>query len=237
MLPRLFGIGLIAALAIAAVTCKSDPTAAGAGTPVAVQTDLTSINVAVGGSGTFTAWVVDVRTNRLEVPVSFTTCDATIAGVGPDTAFHPVPATSARARVVNPGRAGTSCVVVSSSGLKPDTVTVVVGKAAPTISTSRNIITGPVGSTLNDTARVAGGFGTLTGTITFQLYDSTKATCASGPRYTQAVTISGAGAYHTSPGFVTDQIGTWHWTAAYSGDINNLAASSPCAAEPVTITP
>src|ERR1700680_1778076 len=114
MLPRLFGpLGLIAALAAAGVSFKGHSTAEGSGTAVGSQTDLSSLNVGVGSSATFTAWVVDVRTNRLEVPVSFATWHATIATVTPDTSFHAVPATAARARVQSPGLAGTSCVVVS----------------------------------------------------------------------------------------------------------------------------
>ena len=233
MLPRLFGLlGLIAALAAAGVSCKGDPTATGSGTPVGIQTDLASINVSVGASGTVTAWVVDVRMNRLEVPVTFTACDAAVAIVVKDATFDPVPPTSAKGTVTGV-TGGTTCAVVTSSGLKPDTVAVVVGKVAANISTSPSATTGPVGTTLNDTARV-GGLGTLSGTITFNLYDSTKATCASGPRYTQVVTVSGAGAYHTSPGFAADKPGTWRWRAAYSGDASHTGVTSPCG-EPVAI--
>ena len=56
MLPRLFGrLGLIAALTAPVVRCKRDPTSDGACTPVAVNAELASINVAVGASGTFAA--------------------------------------------------------------------------------------------------------------------------------------------------------------------------------------
>lgn len=233
MLSRLFGqLSLIVTLAAAGATCKSDPTAAGTGTPVAVQAALASINVPIGGTGTVTATVVDVRQTPLEASITFTSCNASIATVAVDTSYHAVPPTSARA-VVTSVLSGTTCIVLSSPGAAPDTVVVNVAKGAPTISTSRTA-TGTLGAILNDTATLAGGFA-LTGTITFQLYDSTKATCASGPLYTQVVTVNGAGSYRTSPGFTSNKVGTWRWTAAYSGDVNNVAVASACAAEPVAI--
>ena len=235
MLSRLFGrLGLIVVLAATGATCKSDPTAVGTGTPTAVQAALASINVAIGSSGTITASVVDVRQTPLEASIAFTSCDAGIATVTVDTSYHAVPATSARA-VVTSIASGTTCVVVSSPGVPPDTVTVNVVKAAPSIATSRNVTTGPPGQTLTDAATLAGGFGTLSGTITFKLYDSTQAKCAASPRYTQVVTITGAGTYSTSPVFTTDKLGTWRWTAAYSGNANNATAATACDDEQVAI--
>jgi len=126
MLPRLPGrLGLIAALAATGVTCASDPTAEGVGTPYAIHAEFSSVNVAVGGSVTFSAWVLDVRTNRLEVPLTFSACNGAVATVALDATFDPVPATSAKG-VVTGVQAGTTCAIVSSGGLKPDTVTVVV---------------------------------------------------------------------------------------------------------------
>jgi hypothetical protein len=126
MLSRLFGrLGLIVAVAAAGATCKSDPTAEGTGTPVAVQATLASMNVPIGGSGTVTARVVDVRQTPLDAPITFASCNAAIATVAVDTSYHAVPATSARA-VVTGVLAGTTCVVGSSTGAAPDTVVVIV---------------------------------------------------------------------------------------------------------------
>src|SRR5882672_4844404 len=126
MLPRLFGrLVLIAALAAAGVTCKGNPTAEGSGAPVAIQADLSSLNVTVGGSGTFTAWVVDVRLTKLEVPVTFGACDATVATVAKDATFDPVPRIVDRGTVTGVAP-GTTCAVVTSPGLAPDTVAIVV---------------------------------------------------------------------------------------------------------------
>jgi hypothetical protein len=50
------------------------------------------------------------------------------------------------------------------------------------------------------------------------------------------VVVNGNGAYPTTaPPFTTDKAGTWRWTADYSGDASNNAASSGCQAEQVTV--
>jgi len=75
-----------------------------------------------------------------------------------------------------------------------------------------------------------------TGTITFRLYDPTQPTCTGTPRFTQTVTVNGNGTYTTTGGFLTDRVGTWRWTATYSGDANNNIAISGCNAELVQIS-
>jgi hypothetical protein len=228
MLPRLSGrLALAAALAAAAVTCKGDPTAAGVGSATGIQTSLVSINVNVGATATFTAWVVDVRLDRVVAPITFTTCDPTILRVATDTSYHPVPVTSSQG-LVTTLKAGTSCVKVSSPGLPDSAVAVHVLAVEPTVATSPNVTVDTLGGVLTDTARLLGGFGTLGGTLIFQLFDSTRALCDSFPRFVDTVAVSGAGPYHTSPGFTADTLGTWHWTAAYSGDVNNKSAISAC---------
>jgi hypothetical protein len=228
---------LMAVLVVVSVACKEDPTADGAGTPLLLQSDFAALNVTIGATGSFTSWVTDVRSNRIPASVTFTTCNAAIATVGIDTAYHPVPATSMRA-VVTSVLPGTTCVTVASAGVPDTSVAVRVLQATPLVITTTATVpatppggtTGLVGATLNDTARVVGGFGSLAGTVTFTLYDSTQATCAASPRYTEVVTIPGTGAYVTSPGFVSDKVGTWRWKVVYSGNINNKSVSSACTA-------
>src|SRR2546425_5279669 len=244
MLPRLSGrFGLMAALAATAVTCKNDPTADGSGTPAAIQAALDSLNVNIGSSGTVTASVVDVRQSPLEASIAFAICDAAIATAAADTSYHPVPATSARA-VVTSVLPGKTCLVASSSGVTPDTVVVNVIKAPPTLVTTTNLPKGQtsfvVGQALNDTARIGGGFGTPTGTVTFTLFDNTADTCTASPRYTQAFTLSGAGPFlfATSPGFTTtasDLLGTWYWRAVYSGDAYNKTITPACKAQTIAV--
>ncbi len=93
---------------------------------------------------------------------------------------------------------------------------------------------GLLGSVLNDSATVTGGY-IPTGSITFRLYGPNNTTCAGTPIYAQTVGLSGTSAA-TSPGFHTAAVGTYEWTAYYSGDTNNNPASSGCGAEAVVIT-
>lgn len=230
---------VMAALAAVATACKKDPTADVAGTPTAILADFDTLGDTLNfkplSTGTLTAWVIDGRFTRLAVDISFSACDASKATAVADASYQPVPATSSRANVtaVSPGN---TCVVVSSGSLKPDTVTVIVAKLIPTLSTTATPSSGTVGVTVNDRATLGGGFGTLSGTILFKLYDPGQATCTGTPRYTQTVTVNGTGTYSTSPGFVTDKAGSWRWTAAYSGDGNNYAVKSGCNDEKVTVS-
>jgi hypothetical protein len=106
---------------------------------------------------------------------------------------------------------------------------VVVNQAPPSITTSPNPTSAIVGATLKDTATLSGGYHP-TGTITFTLYDPNNASA-----YTETATVSGNGSYSTATGHVANVAGTWHWSAAYSGDANNKAVHSQMANEPVTI--
>lgn len=110
---------------------------------------------------------------------------------------------------------------------------VVVSKASPSLGTTPSPTSGNVGVVLNDSATLTGGFNPG-GTITFRLYDSDQATCTGTPRFTQTVGVSNGGASTTS-GFTTDKVGTWRWTAEYSGDANNDTATSGCNDEQVTV--
>jgi hypothetical protein len=89
---------------------------------------------------------------------------------------------------------------------------------------------------LNDSAKLSGGYAPG-GTITFKLYSPSQ-TCGTGtPAFTQTVKVSGNGTYVTANKVAAGVSGTWNWTAAYSGDANNAAASSGCGKEKVTVVP
>ncbi len=126
--------------------------------------------------------------------------------------------------------AGDAANNATSSGCTAEPVTVT--KASPSITTQQSA-GGVVGTVLNDTATLSGG-SSPTGTVTFKLYPPSDATCTGVASYTDA---DPSAPYATSPGFVSNAAGVWHWTADYAGDANNNAATSGCAAEPVTVTP
>ncbi len=107
----------------------------------------------------------------------------------------------------------------------------------PTIATTPNPSSGTVPVTLNDSATLSGAVPGATGSITFNLYGPGDTTCSGTVLYTQEVTVNGPGTYSTSPGYQAQSTGTYHWTAAYSGDNSDSPVSSGCADEPVTVGP
>jgi hypothetical protein len=115
-------------------------------------------------------------------------------------------------------------------------------KAQPKISTTQQPASGTTGVTvLNDkvtlSTLVKPVLGTTAGKITVKLYSPSSPTCTGTVAFTQTITAkTGNGSYTTSGGPTANAAGTWHWTAVYAGDKNNLTATSGCTAEPVTIT-
>jgi hypothetical protein len=106
----------------------------------------------------------------------------------------------------------------------------VIGKNSPSISTAQNLIP-------NDDATIAGATSSAGGTITFNLFDPSDATCSGAPALTQTVNVSGNGTYSTTnTTFIASATGTWRWQVDYSGDGNNDATSSACGVENFTIT-
>jgi hypothetical protein len=103
----------------------------------------------------------------------------------------------------------------------------------PTLLTTPNPSSGPIGTALNDSATITGG-SSPTGTVTFNLYGPGDTTCTSTVLFTQTVGVSG-GSASTTGGYTTTTAGTFNWTAHYSGDNGNLPADSGCGSEAVTI--
>jgi len=115
---------------------------------------------------------------------------------------------------------------------------VVVQKAKPAISTVPSPTQAALGSLIHDSATVTGGFGP-TGTVTFALYGPGDTACSgtnlvAGLAGFDNVALSGGSA--TSANFMANQVGTYNWVAAYSGDANNASVVSGCGTEQVTIT-
>ncbi|MCA1684308.1 MAG: FG-GAP-like repeat-containing protein, partial [Actinobacteria bacterium] len=87
-----------------------------------------------------------------------------------------------------------------------------------------------VGGTVNDTATISGG-SFPTGTITFNLYGPSDATCASPPVFTSTVPVNGNGNYQSGP-FTPVTAGTYRFRASYSGDANNNPAGPTACSDP-----
>jgi hypothetical protein len=105
-----------------------------------------------------------------------------------------------------------------------------------TMSTTANPSSGPIGSTLQDSATLM-NTNSLdgTGSITFNLYGPGDTSCASVIHSETVTGISSNGPFSTTTGYVASAAGTYNWTASFSGDSNNASGSTRCGAEPVVI--
>ncbi len=103
---------------------------------------------------------------------------------------------------------------------------VVVAKASPTLQTNASgAIT--IGGQVHDTATLAAGHSPA-GQVTFKAYGPDDANCSGPAAFTDTKNVgSGNGAYDSAD-FTPAQAGAYRWTADYSGDANNNAASSAC---------
>src|SRR5918992_1665110 len=112
-----------------------------------------------------------------------------------------------------------------------ESISVHVPKVTPKITTTPSG-TAPAGGDISDTATLTGGFNP-TGTVTFRLFGPGDTTCET-PIATRTDTLSGSGT--ASSGTVSaGGVGTYNWTATYSGDASNNPVTSPCGDEQVVI--
>ncbi|HTU15806.1 MAG TPA: hypothetical protein VMF31_11455 [Solirubrobacterales bacterium] len=102
-----------------------------------------------------------------------------------------------------------------------------------TVSISIAAADAAVGSQIFSTAAISQGL-TPTGTITFRAYGPSDTECANAPVFTSSISVNGNGLYG-SGGF-TPSPGSRRWTATYSGDAVNSAASTACGAAGGTST-
>ena len=121
---RLFGaVGVVAVFTLTVGSCKSDPFSSVHGTPAAVVTNFTYLQLPIGGQASVQASIVDATATPLDVPITFRACTGDVT-VAVDTSYHPIPRTSART-IVTALTPNGSCVEVSGGGLK-DSVKVAV---------------------------------------------------------------------------------------------------------------
>ena len=106
-----------------------------------------------------------------------------------------------------------------------------IGRAAPTaaISVPASV---PVGQPIAASSQLLGGY-QPSGSITFTLFPPTDPTCSAGP--TGSVNVPLAGSTASSGQFATTAAGPYHFMMSYSGDLDNLATTTPCAAAAVNV--
>jgi len=100
----------------------------------------------------------------------------------------------------------------------------------PSLSTAQSILP-------NDQATITGATNTAGGTVTFELFDPTDATCSGTADFSETATVNGNGNYTThNTTFLASTPGTWQWKVTYSGDAANVGTTSGCGVEHFTIT-
>lgn len=117
--------------------------------------------------------------------------------------------------------------------------TLTVTAATPTVTSSQMPTTGTVGdTTFTDMATVSGGVHP-SGAVTFTLYGpftaSVTPSCTGKPVFTGNGSPLSNGISSTT-GTSVAQPGTYYWVASIAADSDNAAASSGCAAEPITVS-
>ena len=114
---------------------------------------------------------------------------------------------------------------VALAGLQ--STAVAAGVATPQLSQQASSSGFPVGVSLFDSATL--GYGNSpTGRITFRLFGPFDPSCAGAPLFTWDTAVNGNG-YYQSGSWASLWVGTYHWTAAYSGDANNAPDATSCA--------
>jgi hypothetical protein len=116
-----------------------------------------------------------------------------------------------------------------------ETLTVLSGKASPTLATTLSATTIPIGGSVHDTATLSGATSSAGGTVTYQVWNGTS-TCFVGPAaFTFTVNVVNGNVPDSTPVTFTS-LGSFSWNATYSGDtVNKPAALSSC--EILTVIP
>jgi hypothetical protein len=161
---------------------------------------------------------------------------ATAAGDGtyhPSAGFTPPQAGNYWWYASYPSDADNNAAASACGSGMAETVVSAAG-STPTISTRLSARAIFAGGSAYDQASLSGGT-SPTGTVTYSVYtDSGCSNAASGLQPSPAtVTVGTGGAVPNSASVTFPTPGNYFWHAAYSGDSNNAAATSPC--EPLAV--
>jgi hypothetical protein len=102
----------------------------------------------------------------------------------------------------------------------------------PSITTTLSDETITVGGTVHDSATITGATANAGGTVTYTVY--TNATCTGSGQSAGTVTVTN-GVVPDSDPITFNTAGDYYWQAAYSGDVNNNAATSVCTSEHLVV--
>lgn len=191
------------------------------GTAVHDSATLSGASATAGGTVTYTVY-------------SDNTCTTSFAAAGTKTVTNggvpdsdPVTFTNAGTYYWQAAYSGDGNDNAATSACTSETL--VVQPNTTSTTTAQNLLP-------NDTATLSGATAGAGGSITFNLYSPSDATCANTPAYSQTVTVSGNGSYATTnTSYLVTTEGTWRWQVSYSGDANNQGSTSACGVEQFTI--
>ncbi len=161
-----------------------------------------------------------------------TSLSATVDGNGSDTSSSVATVTTAGSYWWQANYSGDSRNNTASTPCGDGAFSVT--QAAPSLSSEVPTPSSPVaGADETDYVNLAGGYGP-TGTITFDLYESS--TCTGTVVATDTSDVDGDQDSIASSATVPPGAGDYWWEASYSGDTNNAAASTPCTEGAFSVT-
>ena len=193
-----------------------DPPAVTVGTAVYDTATLSGASSNAGGTVTYNRFNNGTCSGT---PANTETVAVTNAVVPDSSPFTPTAAGSYSYQAVY---GGDLTNFPATSPCEPLTVTSVT----PTLTTTAS---GPVtvGQDIHDVAHLGGGYGTLGGSITFDVFAPGDTTCKTPIAVPPTKAVSGTGDY-TSGDYTTTAVGIYRWIAHYSGDANNNAVDTAC---------
>jgi hypothetical protein len=190
------------------------------GDPISDTATLSGATSNAGGTITFHLFSDDQCANEVNTglsPVSVTGNGSYVSGNFTPTAAGTYYWTATYSGDASNTSASTAC--------RDANETSVVTKRQPAISTlAQTPVT--IGDPISDTATLSGATSDAGGTITFHLFSD--ALCANEVSTgLSPVSVTGNGTYN-SGNFTPTAVGSYFWTASYSGDANNEPASTAC---------
>jgi hypothetical protein len=102
------------------------------------------------------------------------------------------------------------------------------------VSLVSNATGGTVGTPVTAGATLGKG-ASPAGQITLRAFSPGDVSCTGAPAFSSSVNVSGNGTYRSAP-FAPTRVGTYRWTATYSGDPNHAPATTGCGAAASQIT-
>ncbi len=86
---------------------------------------------------------------------------------------------------------------------------------SPTLTTQVSSAQAAVGTTISDSATLAGAGPSAGGSITFEAFST--ASCTGSPAHSETVPVDGSGTY-SAAGFIPSEAGQYTWTVTYTGN-------------------